>query len=82
MVLRDGVVLAGIGVSVGVVLAYWSGRTLEALLAGVRPDDAVTFGSAVALCLIMTMAGSLVPALRALRIASTGEIKPHDYARL
>jgi predicted permease len=68
MVLRDGVVLAAIGVSVGVVLAYWSGRALEALLAGVRPDDAMTFGSAVALCLIMTMAGSLVPAIRAVRV--------------
>jgi ABC-type lipoprotein release transport system permease subunit len=34
----------------------------------VSPGDAATFSAAVALCQLMTMAGSLWPALRAVRV--------------
>ena len=43
---------------------------MEALLAGVKPADAVTFASAVGLCVLMTLAGSVTPTLRALRVIS------------
>ena len=68
MILRDGVLLALAGISIGVVLAYGSGRALQALLAGVPPSDTLTFASVIALCLLMTFAGSLIPAVRAVRI--------------
>lgn len=68
MVLRQGLLLAAIGISLGAALAYVAGRTLEALLAGVKPSDAVTFLAAVGLCLVMTLLGSLLPALRAIRV--------------
>jgi ABC-type antimicrobial peptide transport system permease subunit len=68
MVMRQGVVLASIGVGLGVVLAYAAGRAMQALLAGVSPADAATFLSAVALSVLMTLVGSLVPALRAVRV--------------
>jgi ABC-type antimicrobial peptide transport system permease subunit len=38
------------------------------LLAGVSPADSGTFVAAIALCFVMTVAGSLIPALRALRV--------------
>src|SRR5207247_1782795 len=43
LVLRQGVLLATVGVLLGVALAYAAGRALEALLAGVSPRDAPTF---------------------------------------
>jgi ABC-type antimicrobial peptide transport system permease subunit len=52
----------------GVVVAYLSGRIMEALLAGEEPPDAPTLIAAVAMCVVMTILGGLVPALRALRI--------------
>jgi predicted permease len=75
MILRDGVMLALAGIAVGVVLAYGAGRTLEALLDGVAPSDTATFASAIALCLLMTVAGSLIPAVRAVRIDPVSAIR-------
>jgi predicted permease len=60
--------LAIAGVIPGVALAYGAGRSMEALLAGVKPADTLTLASAVALSLLMTFVGSMAPALRAVRI--------------
>jgi predicted permease len=68
MIVRQGAVLAGAGVVPGMALAFGAGRAMEGLLAGVQPGDALTFASAIGLCVLMTVLGSLVPALRAVRI--------------
>jgi putative ABC transport system permease protein len=68
MVLWRGVRLAALGIAGGAVLAFVGGRSLQALLAGVSPSDPPTFAAAVALVLAMTLAGSLLPALRATRL--------------
>ncbi len=68
LVLRQGARLATAGVALGVGLAYAAGRALEALLAGVSPRDSATFLAAVGLSLGMAIAGSLLPALRAVRV--------------
>jgi putative ABC transport system permease protein len=60
--------LAVAGVIPGVVVAYLAGRSMEALLAGVAPADGVTMLAAVGLSLLMTVVGSLLPTLRALRV--------------
>jgi putative ABC transport system permease protein len=75
LVLRQGLLMAAAGVVAGVALAYAAGRTLEALLAGVSPRDATTFLVAVAFALVMTLAGSLVPALRAVRVDPLSAIR-------
>ena len=41
---------------------------MEALLAGVQPADAATMGGAVALATVMTIAGTIAPTVRALRV--------------
>ncbi|MEO8138981.1 MAG: ABC transporter permease [Gemmatimonadota bacterium] len=69
MVLRQGVWLAAAGVLPGIGLAYLAGRAMESLLFGVRPTDAATFSATVALCVMMTLVGSLVPVMRAVRVA-------------
>jgi predicted permease len=68
MVLWRGALLAAAGVIPGIAIAYAAGRTMEALLAGVHPGDSATFLTAVALAVVMTMAGCLLPTLRALRV--------------
>jgi len=68
LILREGLLLAAAGTVLGVALAYAAGRALEALLAGVSPRDAATFSAAVALAVVTTLAGSLLPALRAVRV--------------
>jgi ABC-type antimicrobial peptide transport system permease subunit len=68
MVLRRGLLLAAFGVIPGAALAYAAGRAMESLLAGVRPSDPATFAAAIGLSFAMTVAGSLLPALRAVRV--------------
>jgi len=71
MTLREGSQLAAAGIAIGAILAYAAGRLLASLLAGVKPDDASSFAAAILLALVMTLAGSLPPALRAVRIDPT-----------
>lgn len=69
MVMRQAVLLVTAGVLPGVVLSYAAGRAMQSLLAGVHPHDIATFSAAVALCAVMTLAGSLMPVLGAVRVA-------------
>jgi predicted permease len=68
LVVRHGLLLAAAGLILGVALAYAAGRSMQAILAGVSPADATAFGGAVGLVLVVTLAGTLVPALRAMRV--------------
>jgi predicted permease len=68
LIMRQGVVLAVAGVLPGIVVAYAAGRAMQGLLAGVHPADAATFAAAASLCVIMTLIGSLLPAIRAARV--------------
>jgi predicted permease len=68
MILREGLLLAVAGIVIGAGLAYGAGRAMQSLLAGVNPADLATFGAAIALALVMTLVGSLLPAVRAVRI--------------
>ena len=68
LVLRQGLVLAAIGTAVGVVIAAVGSTFLESLLYGVRGLDPLTFGSACALFVVVTLAASYIPALRATKV--------------
>jgi predicted permease len=68
MIFADGMRLALIGVVPGVLGAYVAARAMSALLFGVAPSDPATFATAVGLALLITFAGSVVPALRAVRV--------------
>jgi putative ABC transport system permease protein len=68
MVVRRGVSLAFAGIVPGIMLAYAAGRSMQALLAGVPAADPLTFAAVAGLGLVMTLAGVLVPAVRAVRV--------------
>jgi putative ABC transport system permease protein len=68
LVLRQAARLAGAGLAAGLVLSYAAGRTMQALLFGVSPHDGVTFAAAISVSALMAGAGSVLPALRALRV--------------
>ena len=68
MFLRQGFVLGLTGVGIGVLVAYAAGRGMSALLFGVAPGDPPIYLAAVAVALLMTFAGSLLPAVSAARI--------------
>jgi predicted permease len=68
LILRQTLLLAAIGAIAGMALAYGAGRWMEGLLFGVRPGDLVTFSAAAGVALLMTISGSLLPALRAVRV--------------
>jgi predicted permease len=68
LVLREAFALAALGALLGLGLAYAAARSLAALLAGVSAGDAVTFGAALGVAVLMTLAGSVVPARRAARV--------------
>jgi predicted permease len=68
LTVSEGLKLAVIGTLAGGALAYGAGRLLESLLAGVKPWDPGTFAAAAVLSAAMTVAGSLAPAIRAVRV--------------
>ena len=68
MVLRRGTALAATGIVAGMVIAAGAGRWLQAILAGISPNDPAVYAAAVALVGMMTLLGSLLPARRAARI--------------
>jgi predicted permease len=68
MVVSRGLALATAGIALGVTVAYVAGRSMEAVLAGVRPTDAPTILAAIAVAVVMTVAGTITPTLRALRV--------------
>jgi predicted permease len=67
-VLGRGVVLAAIGVTLGLAAALASARLIESLLFGVDARDPLTFVTVPAVLLLVAAAASLVPAVRASRV--------------
>ena len=68
MVMRQALALAAAGLIPGIAVAYAAGRAMQSLLAGVKPGDPVTLFAAGLLCVVMTLFGSLLPTLRAVRV--------------
>ena len=68
IVVSKGFQVATIGALIGMFVAFFAGRAMQSLLAGIRPWDVVTFLTACAVAVVMTISGCLVPALRAIRV--------------
>ncbi|MGQ0703980.1 MAG: FtsX-like permease family protein, partial [Gemmatimonadales bacterium] len=58
-----------IGGVVGVVIAYGAARAMRALLFGLAPGDPATFAAGLGIVVLVTLAGALIPAWRAVRIS-------------
>jgi len=67
-VLGRGMLLALLGASVGIVVAFWTTRYLASLLYEISPSDPTVFLMSTALVLSVALLGSSLPARRAVRI--------------
>lgn len=68
MILRQGLAVAGLGLAIGVVGAFWLTRFLESLLFGVATRDPVTFVAVPLLLAGVAAAACWIPANRATRV--------------
>jgi len=68
MVLRDSLMLTGVGVGMGIPLALLLGKALTSALYGVRPYDVASYVFAALGVGVVAMAASLIPARRAASI--------------
>jgi putative ABC transport system permease protein len=65
LVVREGLVLAGIGLAVGLIGAYFVGRGMQSTLYGIGKLDLSVFASVALLLLCAAVISCLVPARRA-----------------
>jgi putative ABC transport system permease protein len=68
MIVRQGVMLALVGVVAGGLAAVGLGRFVETQLYSVQPLDVVSFAATAGMMIATAFVASLAPALRALRI--------------
>lgn len=69
MILQQGGRQLGLGLAIGMTLAYFTGGVLEHFLFQVEPTDLPTFGATFAVLVVAGLLACLVPALRALRVS-------------
>jgi hypothetical protein len=68
LVLRQGAVLTGIGIVLGLLLAAAGAQVVQSLLYGISGIDPITFASACALFVAVALIATYVPARRALAV--------------
>jgi predicted permease len=75
MVLRQGVLLAAIGLAIGAAGAVALTRLMSTLLFGVKPTDPLVFAGVAALLMGIAVLASLVPSLRVTRIRPASALR-------
>ena len=68
MVMREGVVLAGVGIAIGTVVSLASAQVIEGLLFGIGARDPLTFAGVAVLLALVATGASVVPAWRAMQV--------------
>jgi len=68
LVVREGVLLAAIGLGLGLIGAYFVGRAMQSMLFGVPAVDFSAFGSVAAILLVSAVLACLLPAWRAAKL--------------
>jgi len=68
MVLKEGLLLASLGVGIGLVGAFALTRLMSSLLYEVKPTDAQTFASVSALFILIALFACYLPARRATKV--------------
>jgi predicted permease len=68
-VLREGLLLAGVGLLAGIPLTLWAACAVESFLYGLKPADPLTAGGAALVLLLVAAIASWLPARRAARVA-------------
>lgn len=69
MMMRDSLGIVGVGLGVGLVLAFVGTRAIADLFVGIRPTDPVTFVSTALLLSAIALVACWIPAQRATRVS-------------
>ena len=75
LILRQGLLLTGAGIAIGLTLAVAAVQLISGLLFGASPMDPVTFAGSAALFTTVGLAACLVPVRRAVRIEATEALR-------
>ena len=68
IVVRQGMLMAGAGIVIGLAGAFGFSRLLTALLFGVKPNDPLTFAAVAVILALISLVACWIPAHRATRI--------------
>ena len=68
MILREAMGLLGAGLAIGIVLVLGAGGVAQAMLYGIKANDAVSLGLAVGALAVAAVCATLIPAARATRV--------------
>jgi predicted permease len=68
LVLREGAIQLGIGLTLGLALAFVVSKAVALVMFDVQPRDPTVFGAIVVTIVLVGISASLVPALRATRV--------------
>jgi putative ABC transport system permease protein len=68
LVLSSGMLLAMVGVTIGIAVSIWTSRLMSGLLHEVRPGDPMTIIGVGVILTVVALLASLVPAWRATRV--------------
>jgi len=69
LIIRDGVILATIGLGLGLIGAYFVGRAMQSILFGVQPLDFAAFLAVATLLLASAILACFLPARRAASVS-------------
>jgi putative ABC transport system permease protein len=75
MVLKQAMVLAAIGIGIGLVAAFGLTRLMRSLLYQVTASDPITYVIVPIVLLVVTLIASYLPALRATRVSPTTALR-------
>jgi predicted permease len=68
LILREGMILAGVGIGIGLIVSWGLTRILRSLLYSVTPTDPATFVCAALLLTAVALLASYLPARRAAKV--------------
>jgi predicted permease len=75
MVVRQGFLMAAVGVAAGTTISWFLGDLMAGLLYGVTPQDPITFASVPAVFLVVALVACWVPAARASRVRPASALR-------
>jgi putative ABC transport system permease protein len=70
LVVKEGVVLAAVGLGFGLIGAYFAGRAMQSILFGVSAIDLSAFGWVGLLLMLAALSASYLPALSAASVGT------------
>ena len=68
LVIKQGLILASVGVALGIAASYFLTRLMSSLLFGIAPTDLATFVFSAALLVVTALVGTYLPARRATKV--------------